>query len=138
MDAITFYDASLVCGAAPAIGCGSRSTPLLLDLEEHRATSEAWLNRAGTIIGIVWSGPPRTEAVAKPLFKKHEIQNRNCEGGSRLSWGGRADQIRFSTTMKAATLSLKGRGFAYKRLRCPRRLECLSRSSGLVKAARYC
>ena len=76
MDAITFYDVSLVCGAAPAIGCGSRSKPLLLDLEEHRAIKEAWLNRAGTIIGIVWSGPPRTEAVAKPLFKKHEIQNR--------------------------------------------------------------
>ena len=76
MDAITFCDVSLVCGAAPAIGCGSRSKPLLLDLEEHRAIKEAWLNRAGTIIGIVWSGPPRTEAVAKPLFKKHEIQNR--------------------------------------------------------------
>ena len=31
----TLYDVSLVCGAAPAIGCGSRAKPLLMDLEEQ-------------------------------------------------------------------------------------------------------
>jgi len=41
---ITFYDAALVCGAAPAIGCGSRAKPLLIDLERQTAIEEAWLN----------------------------------------------------------------------------------------------
>jgi len=47
---VTFYDVPLVCGAAPAIGCGSRAKPLLMDLEQRTAIKEAWLNRAGTIV----------------------------------------------------------------------------------------
>jgi hypothetical protein len=70
---VTFYDVHLVCGAAPAIGCGSRAKPLLMDLEQRTAIKEAWLNRAGTIVAIVWSGPARTEEVAKPVFERHEI-----------------------------------------------------------------
>jgi len=70
---VTFYDVPLVCGAAPAIGCGSRAKPLLMDLEQRTAIKEAWLNRAGTIVAIVWSGPARTGEVAKPVFERHEI-----------------------------------------------------------------
>jgi len=73
MEIITFYDVPLVCGAAPAIGCGSRAKPLLMELEQRTAIKEAWLNRAGTIVAIVWSGPARTEEVAKPVFERHEI-----------------------------------------------------------------
>jgi hypothetical protein len=73
MEIITFFDVPLVCGAAPAIGCGSRAKPLLMDLEQRTAIKEAWLNRAGTIVAIVWSGPARTEEVAKPVFERHEI-----------------------------------------------------------------
>jgi len=72
---ITFYDVPLVCGAAPAIGCGSRAKPLLIDLERQSAIKEAWLNRAGTIVAIVWSGPAHTAEVAKPIFEKHEVQH---------------------------------------------------------------
>jgi hypothetical protein len=71
---IAFYDVLLVCGAAPAIGCGSRAKPLLMDLERQAAIDEAWLNRAGTIVAIVWSGPARTAEVAKPVFERHEVQ----------------------------------------------------------------
>jgi hypothetical protein len=39
---ITFYDIPLVCGAAPAIGCGSRAKPLLMDLEQQSTIREAW------------------------------------------------------------------------------------------------
>jgi hypothetical protein len=70
---ITFYDVPLVCGAAPAIGCGSRAKPLLMDLERQAAIDEAWLNRAGTIVAIVWSGPACTAEVAKPVFERHEV-----------------------------------------------------------------
>ena len=71
---ITFYDVPLVCGAAPSIGCGSRIKPLLMDLERQFAIEEAWLNRAGTIVAIVWCEAAQTAEVAKPIFKKHEVQ----------------------------------------------------------------
>jgi hypothetical protein len=71
---ITFYDALLVCGAAPSIGCGSRAKPLLFDLEQHPAVKEAWLNRSGTTVVIVWSDQALTEQVSNPIFERHEIQ----------------------------------------------------------------
>lgn len=71
---ITFYHALLVCGAAPSIGCGSRAKPLLLDLEQHAAIKEAWLNRKGTMVAIVWRGHALTEDVSNPIFEKHEIR----------------------------------------------------------------
>ena len=73
MEIITFYDVPLVCGAAPAIDCGSRAKPLLMDLEQQSTIKEAWLNRTGTIMAIVWSRSVFTEEVAKPAFEKHEI-----------------------------------------------------------------
>src|SRR6516164_6806217 len=71
---ITLYDVPLVCGAAPAIGCGSRAKPLLIDLERQPTIEEAWLNRAGTIVAIVWSESAKTDEVAKPVFERNEIQ----------------------------------------------------------------
>ena len=73
-ETISFYDVPLVCNAAPEIGCGSRSKPLLLELEHQNAIKEAWLNRTGTIVAIVWRGPDRTEEIAKPVFERHQIQ----------------------------------------------------------------
>src|SRR5213593_2934018 len=54
---LSFYEVPLVCPAAPQIGCGSASKPLLLELERSDVVSQAWLNRAGTIMAIVWSEP---------------------------------------------------------------------------------
>jgi hypothetical protein len=58
---VSFYRVPLVCPAAPEIGCGSASKPLLLELEQAKAVSEAWLNRAGTIMAVVWSGQSTAE-----------------------------------------------------------------------------
>ena len=85
MQIVTFYDVPLVCGAAPAIGCGSRAKPLLIDLEQQRAIKEAWLNRTGTILGIVSTGPVFTEEVAKPVFERHEIQYRERRDDSQTA-----------------------------------------------------
>ncbi|MBI1342438.1 MAG: hypothetical protein GC171_05840 [Terrimonas sp.] len=71
---ITFYETPLICNAAPEIGCGSRSKPVLLALEKHAAVKEAWLNRAGTVIAVVWKNEPLTESFAKPIFEKNNIQ----------------------------------------------------------------
>src|SRR5215469_13522545 len=53
-DRISIFKVPLVCPAAPQIGCGSASKPILLDLEKQPGVLEAWLNRAGTRIAIVW------------------------------------------------------------------------------------
>jgi len=53
-DRISVFQAPLVCPAAPWIGCGSASKPILLDLEKEPGVLEAWLNRAGTRIAVVW------------------------------------------------------------------------------------
>jgi hypothetical protein len=71
--AVTFYKTPLVCNAAPDIGCGSRSKPVLLELEKNPAIKEAWLNRQGTVIAIVWKEKPLTETVAKPIFKENNV-----------------------------------------------------------------
>ena len=70
---VTFYKTPLVCNAAPDIGCGSRSKPALLELEKNPAVKEAWLNRAGTVIAIVWTDKAQTENVAKPVFDENNI-----------------------------------------------------------------
>ena len=82
---MTFYNVPLVCGAAPAIGCGSRAKPLLLDLERQPAIKEAWLNRTGTIVAIIWDGQARTAEVVKPVFEKYEIQYTERLKGSQAS-----------------------------------------------------
>ncbi len=53
-DRTSFYQAQLVCPAAPLIGCGSAAKPILLELERDSHVSEAWLNRPGTNIAVVW------------------------------------------------------------------------------------
>jgi copper chaperone CopZ len=71
---VTFYEVPLVCNAAPTIGCGSRSKPALLELEKNAAVKEAWMNRPGTVIAIVWKDKPQTETVAIPIFEENNIE----------------------------------------------------------------
>jgi hypothetical protein len=47
----------LICPAAPTIGCGSRAKPILQNLEASADIREAWLNRAGTQMAVVWEKP---------------------------------------------------------------------------------
>jgi len=59
-DRISVFKVPLVCPAARQIGCGSASKPILLDLEQQPGVLEAWLNRAGTRIAVVWK--PESDA----------------------------------------------------------------------------
>ncbi len=52
---ISFYEAPLVCHAAPSIGCGSKAKFLLVDLEKYNnAVEGAWLNKSGTVVAVKW------------------------------------------------------------------------------------
>lgn len=79
---ITFYKVPLVCNAAPGIGCGSRSKPVLLKLESNPAVKEAWLNRSGTVVAIVWRGRVQTESVAGPIFNDNNLNYTPLTGKS--------------------------------------------------------
>jgi hypothetical protein len=51
---VTFYRVPLVCEAASHLGCGTLAKPVLLAIEGEKAVSEAWLNREGTMLAVVW------------------------------------------------------------------------------------
>ena len=70
---VSFYETPLICNAAPEIGCGSRAKPALLELEKNPAVKEAWLNRPGTVIAIVWKDKAKTDDVVKPIFDNNNI-----------------------------------------------------------------
>jgi hypothetical protein len=74
---VSFYSVQLVCGAAPHIGCGSASKPILLELERDPLVGEAWLNRSGTMLAVVWkqkvSSRKRTKLVSA-LLEQEKVQ----------------------------------------------------------------
>ena len=83
---LSFYEVPLVCPAAPQIGCGSASKPLLLELERSDVVSQAWLNRAGTIMAIVWSEPskPRQRSKAvKAVLKERGMAAKELTGDAK-------------------------------------------------------
>jgi len=74
---VSIYEVPLVCPAAPNIGCGSKSKPILLDLENQSTTvAEAWLDRTGTHVAIVWienTLPTSRSAKVESVFKKYNL-----------------------------------------------------------------
>lgn len=58
---------TLVCSAAPEIGCGPRAKPILLDLQRDPSISEAWLNSAGTVLAVVGTEGSTRESRAKAV-----------------------------------------------------------------------
>lgn len=80
LNTISFYDAPLVCQAAPSIGCGSKSKFMLLDLEKNAdAVEGAWLNRKGTMIAVQW----RADATSEK--RRELIRTVSTSYGIRLS-----------------------------------------------------
>jgi len=81
-DRISVFKVPLVCPAAPQIGCGSASKPLLLDLEKQPGVLEAWLNRAGTRIAIVWK--PDSDATMRRNLATDLQEDRATELDGKL------------------------------------------------------
>jgi len=70
----TVYQVPWRCPAALQIGCGSHAKPILLQLEENPGVSEAWLNRQGTIVAVVWkpAAKRRARLGAEKLLKEQK------------------------------------------------------------------
>jgi hypothetical protein len=82
-DRVSVFKVPLVCPAAPQIGCGSASKPILLDLEKQPGVAEAWLNRAGTIIAVVWKSDSNSETRRKIVADLKEDHGIEMEGKPR-------------------------------------------------------
>src|SRR5881227_3231181 len=82
-DRITVFKAPLVCPAARQIGCGSASKPILLDLEQQPGVLEAWLNRAGTRIAVVWKPESDASTRSKVVAELKDDRAIELDGKSR-------------------------------------------------------
>ncbi len=51
---VSFYQIGLVCPAAPKIGCGGHSKPVIVALTKDSHVAGAWINEAGTRLAIGW------------------------------------------------------------------------------------
>src|SRR5258707_15727864 len=85
-DRISLFTVSLRCEAAPEIGCGPISKPILLQLEHEPAIAQAWLNGTGTVLAVVWVGnhgqETRTKTV-QAVFEKNGLTATELDGEAR-------------------------------------------------------
>jgi hypothetical protein len=87
-DQVSLFLVPLPCGFAPKIGCGSLARPLLVALERTPGITEAWLNRAGTLLAIVGSknftNERRAQAV-KATLEAEDILSEELRGQARAA-----------------------------------------------------
>lgn len=82
-DRISLFKVPLVCPAAPQIGCGGAAKPILLQLEREPGVIEAWLNRAGTRIAVVWKPESDAETRRNVAAKLKEDDAMEIQGNLR-------------------------------------------------------
>jgi len=85
-DNVAFYKVPLMCHAAPGIGCGSLSKPVLLDLENRPTVKEAWLDRQGKTLAIVWkegTGAAARAMVVIAVRTAHKLSAEEMTGEAR-------------------------------------------------------
>lgn len=76
---MSFFRVPLVCEAASHVGCGTRARPILTEAEQQPGVQEAWLNREGTILGIVWAGTSDSDQLLRAL-SRHGVVGSELEG----------------------------------------------------------
>jgi hypothetical protein len=83
---VAFYKVPLECRAAPGIGCGSLSKPVLLDLERKPAVGQAWLDRQGKTLAIVWkegTAPDERAIAVVAIRNAHNLSAEELSGEAR-------------------------------------------------------
>jgi len=85
-DRVSFFKVPWKCPAAPEIGCGSLTKPILLKLERAPGISEAWLNRSGTVLAVVSAESSESASPAdaiRALLEKKGAKATVLEGAAR-------------------------------------------------------
>jgi len=85
---VSVFEVPWQCPAAPAIGCGSHAKPILQQLERDPSVREAWLNRQGTLVAVVWSPDAKKKArreVEKTLKEQKASKASGGKGAKALA-----------------------------------------------------
>jgi hypothetical protein len=83
---ISLFTVPLRCPAAPDIGCGPISKPILLQLERERVITQAWLSGTGTVLAVVWAGNDGQETRAQAVqavFETNALTATELDGEAR-------------------------------------------------------
>jgi hypothetical protein len=81
---VSLFGVSWQCPAATAIGCGSHAKPILLQLERDPSVREAWLNRQGTMVAVVWNPDAKKKARREVEKTLKEQQAAKVSGGKEV------------------------------------------------------
>jgi hypothetical protein len=82
----TIYRVPLMCPAARGLGCGSRAKPVLLDLQKRPAVEEAWLNKTGELLAVIWkpaSQASERQATLTAAIEAHAVAMSELNGDAR-------------------------------------------------------
>jgi mercuric ion transport protein len=90
-DRVSLLEVPLRCEAAPEIGCGSRSKPILRELEREPVITEAWLNGAGTVLAVVGTEGSTRDSRSKAI---QTILEKNGATGTELEGEPRETELK--------------------------------------------
>ncbi len=82
----TFSRVPLMCPAARGLGCGSRAKPVLLDLQKPPVVQEAWLNRTGDMLAVIWThstGATERQSVLAAVAETHSVSIDELDAAAR-------------------------------------------------------
>jgi hypothetical protein len=84
-DRVGLFNVALQCPAAPEIGCGVHSKPILLELEREPTIAQAWLKGTGTVLVVVWGNNSNPESLTKVV---QAVLEKNGLTGAGIEWRG--------------------------------------------------
>jgi hypothetical protein len=85
---IGLFEVPLGCEAAAGLGCGVKAKPILHALARQPAVAQAWLNRGGTIVAVLWREsviPDVRGEHVRSILAEHGLAARELTGAARES-----------------------------------------------------
>lgn len=85
-DCISFFAIRLGCEAARGLGCGVKAKPVLQALTRQPGATEAWLNRNGTLVALLWEDAVDARAACervRSLLARRGLEAHDLTGAAR-------------------------------------------------------
>jgi hypothetical protein len=83
---LSFFRVPLGCETARGLGCGIKAKPVLKALIRQPGNSEAWLNRNGTIVAVLWdkvNGSPSRDDCVRSVLAEQSLNAQELSGTDR-------------------------------------------------------
>jgi len=85
-DRVSVFETPMGCWAVEGLGCGSLSKPVLAELESEARIAEAWMNRSGTLVAVIWKGAAAAKSGAgavEEIFDARGLEAKALAGPAR-------------------------------------------------------